>query len=80
MAVVDRGNAFEYPKLLFTAEPGALVSPAYAESYAAKLKHCRLVHLGRGRHYLQEDHGATIGRHVAELIAQDQARSLISAR
>lgn len=57
-----------YPKLLFVAEPGALVSPAYAERYAATLKRCRLVHLGRGRHYLQEDHGATIGRHVAEFI------------
>lgn len=58
----------EYPKLLFVAQPGALVSPASAEGFAAGLERCRLVHLGRGRHYLQEDHGAAIGRHVAEFI------------
>jgi haloalkane dehalogenase len=59
----------DYPKLLFVAEPGALVSRDYAERYAASLKRCRLVHLGRGRHYLQEDHGTTIGRGLAAFIA-----------
>jgi haloalkane dehalogenase len=58
----------DYPKLLFFAEPGALVSPDYAASYAARLPRCRVVNLGRGRHYLQEDHGASIGRHVADFI------------
>lgn len=60
--------ASDYPKLLFVADPGALVSPQQAEIFATGLKRCRIVHLGRGRHYLQEDHGPTIGRHVAELI------------
>jgi haloalkane dehalogenase len=59
----------DYPKFLFVAEPGALVSRDYAERYAASLKRCRLVHLGRGRHYLQEDHGTTIGRDVAAFIS-----------
>lgn len=59
----------DYPKLLFVAEPGALVSRDYAERYAASLQRCRLVHLGRGRHYLQEDHGTTIGRKLAAFIS-----------
>src|SRR5262249_6676189 len=43
-----------YPKLLFAASPGALVSPALAHSFAAELENCRLVSLGSGAHYLQE--------------------------
>jgi haloalkane dehalogenase len=66
--------AADYPKLLFVAEPGALVSPAYAESYAARLQRCRVVNLGRGRHYLQEDHAVAIGRHVADLIHSSRAQ------
>lgn len=55
-----------YPKLLFTAEPGALVSPLVAERFAKQLKHCKVVPLGEGRHYLQEDHPETIGANVKE--------------
>lgn len=57
-----------YPKLLFVGDPGALVSPGFAESFAAKLTNCRVVHLGPGRHYPQEDHPERIGRAVAELV------------
>lgn len=60
-----------YPKLLFVGDPGALVSPAYAESFAAKLKNCRLVQLGSGAHYLQEDHPDTIGRTIADWIEEN---------
>jgi len=55
-----------YPKLLFVGDPGALVSPALAESFAATLKNCRLVKLGSGVHYLQEDHPEVIGATVKE--------------
>jgi haloalkane dehalogenase len=34
-----------YPKLLFAGNPGALVSPAFAESFAKGLKNCRGVQL-----------------------------------
>ncbi len=57
-----------YPKLLFAGDPGALVSPAFAERFAATLHNCKLVHLGAGLHYLQEDHPETIGRAVAAWI------------
>ena len=67
--------ASTYPKVLFTGDPGALVSPAYAEQFAAGLKNCRLVHLGAGAHYLQEDHPDAIGVGVADLVLQtEQAR------
>jgi haloalkane dehalogenase len=61
--------ASHYPKLLFVGNPGALVSPAFAEQFAARLKNCEVMHLGAGAHYLQEDHPEAIGRGVAEWIA-----------
>jgi haloalkane dehalogenase len=54
-----------YPKLLFAAEPGALISPAAAEALAAELHNCRLIKLGAGLHYLQEDHPDRIGEEIA---------------
>ncbi|HSE68992.1 MAG TPA: haloalkane dehalogenase [Gemmatimonadales bacterium] len=59
----------DYPKLLFVAEPGALVSPAFAERFARSLSRCRILNLGPGRHYLQEDHAAAIGYGLAGWIA-----------
>jgi haloalkane dehalogenase len=52
--------------LLFTANPGALVSPAVADSFAKTIKECRVVELGAGIHYLQEDHPEVIGSAVKE--------------
>jgi haloalkane dehalogenase len=64
-----------YPKLLLAGNPGALVSPAFAETFAAKLHDCQLVQLGAGAHYLQEDHPETIGKAVAEWIERSKVRS-----
>jgi len=61
--------------LLFVGTPGALISPAVAEKFAAGLQNCRLVQLGAGAHYLQEDHPETIGRSVATWIEQIEAVS-----
>jgi haloalkane dehalogenase len=61
-------KASQYPKLLFVGDPGALVSPTFAESFAGALTDCRVVQLGAGAHFLQEDHPETIGRSVAEWI------------
>ncbi|MGY4232485.1 haloalkane dehalogenase [Bradyrhizobium sp. USDA 4449] len=69
-----------YPKLLFSGAPGALVSPDFAERFAASLRHCAHVHLGPGLHFLQEDHAVAIGRSVAGWIAGIEAiRSLLAA-
>ncbi len=58
--------ASSYPKLLFTGNPGVLVSPAFAQTFAKGLKNLRVVQLGAGRHYLQEDHAEVIGATVNE--------------
>ena len=57
-----------YPKLLFCADPGALISPAAAEEFARRLCDCQLVNLGAGAHYLQEDHAEAIGKNLASWI------------
>lgn len=56
----------ELPKLLFWAEPGALISAERAAWYAGHLKACRAVGLGAGVHHLQEDHAEMIGQTIAE--------------
>jgi haloalkane dehalogenase len=55
-----------YPKLLFVGNPGSLVSPAFAEKFTQGLKNCKVVQLGSGIHYLQEDHAEVIGATVKE--------------
>jgi haloalkane dehalogenase len=78
-AMMERAHAAlaasTYPKLLFSADPGALVPPALAQDFARKLKDCRLVKLGDGVHFLQEDHPEAIGRSVAEFIAEVEGRA-----
>jgi haloalkane dehalogenase len=64
-----------YPKLLFAGDPGALISPALAESFAAKLKNCRLVKLSSGMHYLQEDHPDVIGTGIREWLIESGIES-----
>jgi haloalkane dehalogenase len=68
-----------YPKLMFAADPGALVSPAFAERFAATLRSCKLVQLGAGGHNLQEDHPDTIGRSVAAWIGEIEGASRAAA-
>jgi haloalkane dehalogenase len=62
-----------YPKLVFAGDPGALVSPAFAEGFARALRNCRFVQLESGRHYVQEDEPDAIGRSIAEWIAANEA-------
>jgi haloalkane dehalogenase len=82
-ATMERAHAAlaasAYPKLLFAADPGALISPALAEDFARKLNDCRLVKLGDGVHFLQEDHPETIGRSVADFIAEVEGRTATAA-
>lgn len=73
-AAHDALAASAYPKLLFSADPGALIPPELAEELAGRLHDCRHVRLGAGLHYLQEDHPETIGRSVAAFIAEVEGR------
>jgi haloalkane dehalogenase len=59
-----------YPKLLFAGNPGALVSQAFAESFAKGLENCRVVQLSSGLHYLQEDHPDVIGANIKEWLIE----------
>jgi len=59
-------SAIVLPELLFAGNPGALVSPTFAESFAKGLKNCRVVQLDSGIHYLQEDNAEIIGATVNE--------------
>ena len=62
-----------YPKLLFAGDPGVLVSPLFADRFAKKLNNCRVLHIGPGLHYLQEDHPEAIGKATAEWIKDADA-------
>ena len=57
--------ASETPKIFFYAAPGFFIPPERAAFYRAHLKSCRAVDLGRGVHWLQEDHPEQIGREIA---------------
>jgi haloalkane dehalogenase len=59
-----------YPKLLFVGNPGALISPAFAEGFRKQLKNCRVVQLSSGLHYLQEDHPDVIGANIKERLVE----------
>jgi len=64
-----------YPKLLFAGEPGALVSPTFAESFAQGLKNCQLIHIGPGIHYLQEDNPEAIGSGIHDWLARLETKT-----
>ncbi|KAF2493257.1 putative hydrolase [Lophium mytilinum] len=58
----------DVPKLLFWATPGVFVRDEQAKWYSENLKNLKTVFLGKGLHYLQEDHPHRIGSEVAEFI------------
>ena len=68
-------RASTFPKLLFTGNPGALVSPEFGKRFASSLRNCEDVELSSGLHYLQEDHPETIGLEVARWIERHQSGS-----
>ena len=58
------------PKLFFWADPGALIPVERAAYYRSRLKACRSVALGKGIHYVQEDHPDLIGQEVADWLRE----------
>jgi haloalkane dehalogenase len=60
----------DYPKLLFAGNPGALVPPAFVERFVRGLKNCRLVHVGPGIHFLQEDNPEMIGSTIHDWLVE----------
>ncbi len=57
---------WDIPELLFYAEPGAILPKPAVEWCEVNLKNLTSINLGKGRHYLQEDHPHAIGEGIAE--------------
>ena len=57
---------WDVPKLLFYAEPGAIMPRPMVEWCEVNLKNLTSINLGAGSHYLQEDHPHAIGAGIAE--------------
>ncbi len=53
-------------KLLFYAEPGAILPKPLVDWCEVNLKNLTSINLGKGRHYLPEDHPHAIGEALAE--------------
>ncbi len=55
----------QIPKLFFHCRPGAIISPVQAEWIRENIPNLKSVDLGKGLHYLQEDHPHLIGEEIA---------------
>ncbi|MCI0480971.1 MAG: haloalkane dehalogenase, partial [Candidatus Dadabacteria bacterium] len=56
----------DLPKLLFYGNPGALIKAPVLEWCKQNLKRLKMVDIGPGIHYLQEDNPHLIGRELAD--------------
>ena len=59
------------PKLMFYADPGALIPPAAAEWLTDNLKNIETRFLGAGQHFVQEDHPHLIGQGIADWLRRN---------
>jgi haloalkane dehalogenase len=58
--------SWDIPKLLFHAEPGAIMPRSAVEWCEVNFKNLTSINLGAGSHYLPEDHPHAIGEGLAE--------------
>ena len=56
----------EVPKLLFYATPGGLIDPKTLDWCKQNLKNLKVIDIGDGIHYLQEDNPHLIGQEIAK--------------
>lgn len=56
------------PKLFFWVEPGVVITKEPVKGLVEKLQNTKIVFLGPGLHYFQEDYPHTIGREIAQLL------------
>ena len=73
-AIVEKYHAWllenDIPKLFFWATPGAIMGEELAGWYRKTLKNVTSVHIGPGKHYLQEDNPHLIGKELAKWMDQ----------
>jgi haloalkane dehalogenase len=60
----------EIPKLFLHASPGAIFPPKKAAQLQSELSNLETVHVGKGKHYLQEDEPEAIGRALEAWLLQ----------
>lgn len=58
--------ASDLPKLLLYVTPGTILPQSQVEWCRQNLKNLTAVHLGKGYHFIQEDHPHAIGKAIAE--------------
>jgi len=56
----------ELPKLLLHATPGAVITAPLVDWCGKNLKRLKVVNVGEGIHFLQEDHPHEIGSAIAD--------------
>ena len=56
----------DIPKLLFWTKPGAILKEKEVNIIKREFKNLQDVFVGKGKHYLQEDHPHEIGKGIAE--------------
>ena len=61
-AYYEKMKTSEIPKLLLWAKPGTIINEKNKDRILSEFKNIKDVYLGKGKHYLQEDHPDAIGR------------------
>ncbi len=56
----------ELPKILFSANPGAIIDSQYVDWCKQNLKNLKVVDIGKGLHFIQEDNPHLIGEELAK--------------
>jgi haloalkane dehalogenase len=68
--IVERNNAklkeSDIPKLLLWAKPGVIIKKKGRDRIINEFKNVKDVYLGKGKHYLREDHPDKIGSAIVE--------------
>jgi haloalkane dehalogenase len=60
----------EVPKLLFWAKPGRLVTEEQGAWYLERLKNVKGVYVGKGLHFLEEDHPRRLGTEISRWLSE----------
>ena len=73
-AIVEKYHTWllenDIPKLFFWANPGSIISEELAGFYLKALHNTKNVHVGPGKHFLQEDNPHLIGKELAKWMEQ----------
>jgi haloalkane dehalogenase len=54
------------PKLLLWAKPGAIIKEKHKDHILSEFNNTKDIYLGKGKHYLQEDHPDAIGKAIVD--------------